>query len=121
MSSHQTDNATTQEDIIASYQSLLASSVRMLHKAQDEDWVSLIDEESRYVAQVERLTRLESGMVLEPAQVVRKAELLAQILVQDREIRERLAQRKAELSRLIGQSQRQRQLNRAYSSSSNTP
>ncbi|WP_157953620.1 flagellar protein FliT [Zobellella maritima] len=117
MATEQNADASIQEDIIACYQSLLDCSARMLYQARDEDWTSLIDEESRYVSQVERLARLEAVQVLAPAQMARKAELLGLILSQDREIRARLMQRKEELGRLIGESQRQRKLNRAYSSS----
>ncbi|GAA3539973.1 flagellar protein FliT [Zobellella aerophila] len=104
----------TQEEVIASYQFLLECSVRMLFRARDEDWGSLIDEESRYVAEVEQLAKVEQGLALDRPHQERKAVLLRQILEQDREIRERLTRRREELSRLMGVSQRQRQLNSAY-------
>lgn len=120
MATHWQQNAPrTQEEIIASYQFLLECSDRMLFRARDEDWSSLIAEESRYAAKVEQLARLEPGLELDRMHQERKAALLRRILEQDQEIRERLSQRREELSRLMEVSQRQRKLNSAYHSPGN--
>lgn len=120
MAEHWQQTATmTQEEVIACYRFLQECSDRMLFRARDQDWGALIEEESRYAAKVEQLARVEQGLVLDSAHQERKAALLRQILEQDREIRERLTQRREELSHLMGVSQRQRKLNSAYHSPGN--
>ncbi|GGX80140.1 hypothetical protein GCM10007160_04530 [Litchfieldella qijiaojingensis] len=104
----------TQEQVLAAYETLRECSNRMLEWARLEDWDSLVNEESRYIIEVERLSKLEPSLAMDVAQQERKAELLEQILEQDMEIRRRLVERRDALSELIGVSQRKRDLNRAY-------
>lgn len=104
----------TQEQVLDAYETLRERSNRMLEWARLKDWDSLVNEESRYVIEVERLSTLEPRLALDVAQQERKAELLEQILEQDLEIRRRLVERRDALSELIGVSQRKRDLNRAY-------
>jgi flagellar protein FliT len=102
------------EAIVEGYQALLGYTQRMLHAAREADWPALIEEEHDYVQAVEAIARLDAEQVLNEAQRQRKAELLETILENDLEIRQRLIQRREELSTLIGNAQRQRDVERAY-------
>lgn len=104
----------TQEQLLAAYEDLLERSTRMLEWARQGDWDALVNEESCYVVEVERLSQVEPESLLDVPQQKRRAELLEQILEQDMEIRRRLVERRDALSELIGVSQRKRDLNRAY-------
>lgn len=104
----------TEERLLAAYEALRECSSRMLEWARQEDWDSLVNEESRYVIEVERLSQFDSELLLDMPQQQRRAELLEQILEQDMEIRRRLVERRDALSELIGVSQRKRNLSRAY-------
>ncbi|MBD3894459.1 flagellar protein FliT [Halomonas sp. ML-15] len=92
----------------------------MLKLARDEAWGELIELQSRYVIEVERLSRMEQELVLDAPHRQRKAALLEAILERDREVRERLVARRDELGALIGTSQRRRDLSRAYRTASGT-
>lgn len=102
------------ERLLACYEALLERSTRMLAKAREEAWEALIEEESRYVQEVERLAREDQGQALDAAQRERKADLLERILEQDMEVRRHLVARRDELGELIGNSRRKRDLERAY-------
>ena len=100
------------EAVVEGYEGLLGYTQRMLHAAREGDWPALIEQEHDYVQAVEAIARLDAGQVLSEAQRQRKAELLEVILVNDLEIR--LIQRRDELSALIGNARRQRDVERAY-------
>ncbi|WP_355660778.1 flagellar protein FliT [Halomonas salifodinae] len=102
------------ERLLACYEALLERSTRMLAKAREEAWEALIEEESHYVQEVERLAREDQGQALDTAQRERKADLLERILEQDMEVRRHLVARRDELGELIGNSRRKRDLERAY-------
>ncbi len=102
------------EQVLLAYEALLARSGRMLDCVQRHDWDALVDEESRYVLDVEQLSNSEGDTVLDAAQQDRKALMLEQILDQDLEIRRCLVARREELARLIGTSKRKRELRRSY-------
>lgn len=103
-----------QQVLIAAYEALLSRSSRMLDSARAADWETLVDQETEYVVQVERLGRLDAELPLDDERVARKAELLERILDQDLEIRQRLIERRDELDRLIGSSRQQLALSRTY-------
>lgn len=111
--------ASDAERLLAAYEALLERSSRMLAKAREEAWDALIEEESRYVLEVERLAREDQGQGLDPAQRERKASLLERILEQDMEVRRHLVARRDELGELIGNSRRKRDLERAYRNPAN--
>lgn len=102
------------EGLLAAYADLLARSSRMLACMQRQDWFSLVEEQSSYVIEVESLSRAELKLSLSDAQRERKATLLERILEQDIEIRRGLLERREELQKLIGVSQRKRDLVRSY-------
>ncbi|MFY0989113.1 flagellar protein FliT [Halomonas sp. C05BenzN] len=103
-----------QETVIAAYEALLERSSEMLDSARSADWEALIDQESRYLVEVERLRHRETELPLDDPRGERKAELLERILEQDLEIRRRLVERRDELGRLIGSGRQQMALSRAY-------
>lgn len=102
------------ERLLASYASLLARSSRMLACMHERDWFSLVEEQSCYVIEVDSLAKAEGSLRLSNEECERKAELLERILEQDMEIRRGLLERREELQKLIGVSQRKRDLARSY-------
>lgn len=100
--------------LLAAYANLLARSSRMLACMHERDWFSLVEEQSSYVIEVESLSKAEGNLELSTEQRERKAELLERILEQDMEIRRGLLERREELQKLIGVSQRKRDLARSY-------
>ncbi|MCH4812229.1 flagellar protein FliT [Vreelandella neptunia] len=103
-----------QNTLLDRYETLLSSVIHMHELANTEQWAELIDQRTNYVVLVEELRELDATVVLESAARQRKAELLESILEHDVEIRRRLVARRDELGKLIGVSQRQRDLHRAY-------
>ncbi|WP_346797070.1 flagellar protein FliT [Halomonas sp. Bachu 37] len=106
--------AEEQDTLIQAYSTLLASAANMLELARREQWAELIEQRTNYVVQVEGLSRLDTLLTLDETHRSRKAQLLESILECDAEIRRRLMERRDELGKLIGVSQRQRNLHRAY-------
>lgn len=105
---------TAANEVLAGYERLLQRSARMLGWAREGEWANLVQEESIYVVAVEDLKRLEVDCEMDRANLQRKADLLERILEQDAEIRQRLESRRDELSELIGNTRRRRDLSRAY-------
>ena len=105
---------TSQQTLVEHYEALLTRTHGMLNAARDADWPALVDQESCYLVQVERLATLEAGRPLDAEHRARKATLLEEILENDLEIRARLIERRDELGELIGAAQRQRKLRHAY-------
>jgi len=106
--------AVRQDAILTAYEALLERSCAMLEAARTADWSLLVDQETEYVVQVERLSRLDAQQPLEAWRAERKATLLERILEQDLEIRQRLVERRDELAQLIGSSRQQLALSRTY-------
>ncbi|WP_221931508.1 flagellar protein FliT [Aliidiomarina halalkaliphila] len=102
------------EEVLASYRRLLGFSETMLSHARRDDWTALIDSEVQYVAEVDRLQKYEMEAMLNEDQQAAKLELLEQLLEQDREIRERLAQRRAELEKLLTSASQKKKVDEAY-------
>lgn len=103
-----------QERLLSAYQSLLDTSSDMLALARAADWGALVEQESEYLVQVERIRRMDAEQSLDESRAAHKAALLEQILEQDMEIRRHLVARRDELGELIGSSRRQQAVNRAY-------
>lgn len=105
---------TTPQAVIDGYETLLAYTRFMLDAARDGNWSTLIEQERDYVLQVERQAGLDAEFELDSEQRDRKADLLEAILENDLEIRERLVERRDELSTQIGNAQRKQSVQRAY-------
>lgn len=103
-----------QERLLSAYQSLFDTSSDMLALARAADWAALVEQESEYLVQVERIRRMDAQQSLDESRAAQKAALLEQILEQDMEIRRHLVARRDELGELIGSSRRQQAVNRAY-------
>ncbi|WP_192036519.1 flagellar protein FliT [Halomonas sp. YLGW01] len=100
--------------VIAGHEALLRRTSRMLSLANAKEWTALVDEESRYLLDVERLARFEADVALDDEGRARKAQLLEQVLEQSMEVRRRLIERRDELGRLIVSGEKKRQVGRAY-------
>ncbi|MDR5893327.1 flagellar protein FliT [Halomonas mongoliensis] len=109
-----------EEMLLAAYATLRETSARMLTLARFGEWEALVEQESRYLVQVERIRRMDAQQSLRGERAARKAALLEQILEQDMEIRQCLVARRDELGRLIGNSRRQQSLDRAYGAQQGT-
>lgn len=107
-------NKASQQAVLTSYEALLSRVEHMHELANAEQWAELIDQRTHYVILVEQLRDLDATIMLDAASQQRKAELLERILEHDVDIRRRLVARRDELGKLIGVSQRQRDLHRAY-------
>ncbi len=103
-----------QQALLNSYATLLSRVEHMHELANVEQWEELIDQRTNYVLLVEQLRELDATVLLDAAAQQRKAELLERILEHDVDIRRRLVARRDELGKLMGVSQRQRDLHRAY-------
>lgn len=104
----------TQQALLGAYAALLDSAAQMHELANKEDWAALIDQRTHYVMLVEKLRELDVDVTLDTEGQQRKAELLEAILEHDVEIRRQLVARRDELGKLIGLTQQQRRLHRAY-------
>ncbi|ARB46722.1 flagellar protein FliT [Alloalcanivorax xenomutans] len=118
MSNQNTDTVPTPEGVLVSYETLLARSTRMLACVRQKDWDALVDEQSRYVLEVDRLSRIERDLSFNVEEQERKAALLERILEQDLEVRRCLMARRDELDQLLGTSRRRQDLHRTYQSHS---
>ncbi|WP_258239653.1 flagellar protein FliT [Pseudidiomarina homiensis] len=97
-----------------SYQALLEHSNKMLDSVRNGDWDTLIETEVEYVREVERLSYAESGVELSDEQKLQKMTVLHTIMDQDREIRERLIERRAKLEETLLSMQKKQQLEHSY-------
>ena len=102
------------ERLLAAYSNLLARSTRMLACVRERDWFTLVEEQTCYVIEVDALSKAENAIPLGDEERRRKATLLEQLLEQDIEIRRGLLERRDELEKLMGVSQRKRNLARSY-------
>lgn len=100
--------------LLDGYITLLNRVEHMHELANAEQWAELIEHRTNYVLLVEKLRELDANVVLDAEAQQRKADLLERILEHDVDIRRRLVARRDELGKLIGVTQRQRDLHRAY-------
>lgn len=114
MSASETARENAQQALIEAYAKLLICVTKMHELAYAEQWAELIEQRTHYVMSVEALRKHDEETVLDDDGRRRKTELLESILEHDVEIRRRLVARRDELGKLIGVSQRQRSLHRAY-------
>lgn len=114
MSGSEAFQSTAQQALLEAYAKLLVRARHMHELADAEQWPELIEQRTHYVTLVEELRERDQKVTLDASAKTRKAELLESILEHDVEIRRRLVARREELGKLIGVSQRQRDLHRAY-------
>lgn len=105
---------TAQQTLLEAYAKLLERATHMHELAKADQWTELIEQRTQYVMLVDELRELDRQVVLDASGRQRKSDLLERILEHDVEIRRRLVARRDELGKLIGVSQRQRDLHRAY-------
>jgi len=111
----------SENTLLDCYACLLSSVEHMHELANSEQWAELIEQRTNYVLQVEKLRELDATVELDADGQQRKAELLERILEHDVDIRRRLVARRDELGKLIGVTQRQRDLHRAYAPQQGAP
>ncbi len=100
--------------LLALYQQLLALSQSMLRLANEAGWDELISMEAGYVNTVEKLAECTRQYPV-PAEAQHQLRpVLRHILDNEAEIKKLLLARQAELTSLIGQTNRQKTVNKAY-------
>lgn len=97
-----------------SYQQLLQHSNQMLASVRNEDWENLIEAEVEYVREVEKLSQAEAQVEMDEDQQLEKLQLLSTIMDQDREIRERLIERRTVLEQTLLSMQKKQKLEHSY-------
>ncbi|MFA5495101.1 MAG: flagellar protein FliT [Porticoccaceae bacterium] len=102
------------QHFLASYETLLGLSSRMLGLAYEGEWEALIEEEGNYLMAMDHLARLDTPPGITPAQQEYQLSLMEQILEQSVEIQRHLLTRREELGRMIAMSERKRDVDRAY-------
>lgn len=106
------------EEIVTAHERLLDQSHRMLSLARNGQWEELVAEESSYVIAVDKLM-LEVLPASLPDEVQEmRVQVLEQLLEHSAEIQRHLLARREELTRLIGDSRRKQNVERAYFGSS---
>lgn len=101
-------------EVISAYERLLQFSSTMLEHAREDDWTKLIESEVAYVSEVERLQKHELDAMLTEQQQEQKLVFLEALLQQDKEIRERLTQRRTELEKMLSSASKKRKVDNAY-------
>lgn len=106
----------TNEEMIGTYESILAVTAQMLDAARAADWDLLVDRERKCRKLVESVMRANSAnqMALEPRLRERKVEIIRKVLADDAEIRnltEPWMQRLQHMLTSVGQ---ERKLHAAY-------
>jgi len=105
----------TNEQVLATYETMQTLTARMLVAAGDEDWDELSVLEQQVSAHVQRLQANEEKVVLEKEGRLRKVALIRQMLEDDRKIRDLTMPWMAHLSKLINSTGTERRLANAYS------
>ncbi|MCA1854681.1 flagellar protein FliT [Massilia oculi] len=102
------------DQILLHYQAMGELSTRMLAAAQADDWDGVAELERECAAHVQTLRDKDPGVEWSGPHRARKAELIRQILADDRVIRDLAAPWMAKLSALISSSRVQSRLTSAY-------
>jgi flagellar protein FliT len=102
------------EQALAVYQALVELTGQMAAAARESDWDRVAQLERRCAAQVQALSDGEPGVELCATGRARKAEMIRQILADDRQIRELATPWMAQLSALISNTRSQSRLAGAY-------
>lgn len=104
----------TPAELLARYEQLLECSRRMLELARLGQWSELLDEEARYVEDVQKLARVQPDRVLAQEEMQNRLELMERILECNLDVKRYLEARRDEIGELITLSRRQGELGRTY-------
>lgn len=106
----------TSEEIIGTYENILAVTAQMLDAARDADWDLLVNREQECRQLVESLmdTRNENDIALEPQVRRRKVEIIRKVLADDAEICNLTEPWMQRLQHLLTSVGRERKLHAAY-------
>jgi flagellar protein FliT len=104
----------TSEDILTVYESVADLTGQMLDAAGSNDWDRLVQLEQQCSSHVSHLRANEAALPLTGPARKRKAELIKQVLADDRRIRDLTSPWMAQLSKLISSNGTQRRLANAY-------
>lgn len=105
------------QQLIASYEGLLIRCQQMLVCASTDNWEELIEEESRYVVEIEALAISAASITLEETLQERRMDLLERILETSLEIQHYLVLRRDALGNIIDNALRKRHLDHSYQTS----
>lgn len=90
------------QQLIACYEGLLMRCLQMLDWARKNEWEALIEEESLYVLDVERLAIFSAAIPLEGRMNERRMDLVEGILEASLEIQHYLVLRRDALGQILG-------------------
>ncbi|WP_162617866.1 flagellar protein FliT [Salinicola halophilus] len=96
------------------YEELLVVSTRMLAHAEHQEWEALVQCEAQYLVELDQVRSLDAQIAPSETEQYEKLALLERILEQDARTRQLLDTRREELSRLLGDSRRQKAVSQAY-------
>lgn len=101
-------------ELLARYEQLLDRSRRMLELARLSQWDELLDEEARYVEDVQKLAHIQPDRELAQGELETRLGFMEQILECNLEVKRHLETRRDEIGELINLSRRQGELGRTY-------
>ena len=100
--------------IIAIYEALLVTTGEMLQAAQESDWDRLILLEQQCRELTDTLVSGNTGQILDAGLRQRKTEIIRRVLAHDAEIRNLTQPWMAQLQDILGSTNREHKLLRAY-------
>ncbi|MFP5390422.1 MAG: flagellar protein FliT [Gammaproteobacteria bacterium] len=104
----------TSQQVVSTYEAMVAITGQMLQAATDSDWDRLADLERQCAAHVRALKESEPVQPLVGANRTRKVEAIRKMLDDDRKIRDLTTPWMARLSAMISNAGAERRLARAY-------
>jgi flagellar protein FliT len=104
----------TADEIIQTYEAILAVTRDMLEAARRGEWDLLVEREQACRLLVDRLMAARTGAALEPEARRRKVEILRSVLADDAEIRNLTQPWLARLQHLMASAGQERRLHAAY-------
>lgn len=107
------------QQIITTYETILAITGQMLDAARNDDWERLVALEKDRKKLVEELIAENYGLPLSSRFQQRKAEIIRKVLADDAEIRNITEPWMAQLQNFLGSAGRERKLSEAYAPGSN--
>lgn len=105
---------TSQEEVVAVYEAMVALTDQMVKAADQGDWDRLVLLEHECADHVARLKQAEGAFALQGASRARKVEAIRKMLSDDRKIRDLTMPWMARLSALINNTGTERRLAGAY-------
>lgn len=100
------------------YESMQAVSTEMVAAARANDWDRLVELEHRMSATRDEIARTDSAARIADSELLRRAELIANILENNREVRRHVDPWMASTRKLLGSGERDRAVRAAYGASS---